>query len=119
MNSEIPKLKTTKPDRADLNRIFGVAKKAGRMPTEAESYELMTLKFIRDSLAEGKMTIAKLRSQFGGLERERTIRNAAKAINYYAIQTEVIYEDGGMAVTVPPGLLETMAALRDDDKINE
>jgi hypothetical protein len=36
MNSEIPKLKTTKADRADLNRIFGVAKKAGRRPTQRE-----------------------------------------------------------------------------------
>jgi hypothetical protein len=119
--SDIPKfadaseLKITKADEADAARIFGKAAKAGRMPTDAETYELAMLKFIRDELASGKMTIAKLREQFGGLDRERTIRNAAKAIAYYTTQVEVIDSGHGMAVTVPPGLMETMAALRDDE----
>jgi hypothetical protein len=122
MNPETPemselktKLKITKEDEADANRIFGAAARAGRPPTDAETYELAMLKFIRDELATGKMKIAKLREQFGGIDRERTIRNAAKAIAYYTAQVEVFEEDGRMGVTVPPGLRETMAALRDDD----
>jgi hypothetical protein len=62
------------------------------------------------------MRIAKLREQFGGLDRERTIRKAAKAIAYYTAQVEVINENGRIGVTVPSGLMETMAALNDDSK---
>ena len=116
-SSDVSELKITKADEADAVRIFDA--KAGRMPTDAETYELMMLKFIRDELAKGKMKIPKLREQFGGLDRERTIRKAAKAIAYYTAQVEVINENGRIGVTVPSGLMETMAALRDDDKINE
>jgi hypothetical protein len=115
-SSDVSDLKITKADRADAVRIFGAAAKAGRAPTDAETYELAMLKFIRDELAKGTMKIAKLREQFGGLDRERTIRKAAKAIAYYTAQVEVINEGGRMGVTVPPGLRETMAALRDDDE---
>jgi hypothetical protein len=50
-SSDVSELKITKADEADAVRIFDA--KAGRMPTDAETYELAMLKFIRDELAKG------------------------------------------------------------------
>ena len=33
----------------------------------------------------------------------------------FASQVEVIHKDGNIGVTVPPGLMETMAALNEDN----
>lgn len=106
-------LRITKQDRADVNRIWGAAKVAGRYPTDEEIMEVALLKFVREALASGKFTVKALRSQFGGISREQTIRKAAKALTFYSLQSNPVEEDGKLVgMTVPDGMMETFAALR-------
>jgi hypothetical protein len=117
IDNPLSEIKFTKTDQADMDRIIGTASKAGRMPTDAEMNEIMMLKMIRDNLAapadsKYRMTIPQLRSQFGGIDREHTIRSAAKAFAHYMAQIDVINSPDGIATTVPEELLETFAALK-------
>jgi hypothetical protein len=107
-------LEFTDEDREDMDRIFGAAKRAGRLPSEEEVSELMLLKLVRDAVAAGKFSIAALRKQFGGIDKERTIRKAAKALTFYHLQIRVIEDADGVGMTVPDGLRETFAALHDN-----
>jgi hypothetical protein len=107
-------MRTYKQDRKDMDRVWGPAKRAARYPSEAELLEVIYLKVVRDKLRDGKLNIRSMKAQFGGHDRESTIRKAAKVLAYYHNQIDVLEDADGIpvGVTVPPGLKETIEAIR-------
>jgi hypothetical protein len=105
-------LAVTERDREDAERILGPAMRAGRAPSDTEVAEFL-MHCLRDLLAEGEVTIAALRKQFGGIDRERTIRKSAKALAWYYARIAITERHGGFAMRFPDGLAETFAALEE------
>jgi len=101
----------------DMRRILSAALRENRAPTDMEMSEALSIALLRKLLAEGKTTIAAMREQVGGADRETTIRKMAKTLAYHQMQMEVAKDFS--SVTMPDGLRETLSGLAGRKKHNE